>query len=837
MNTPSIPQQGLTGVEAAARLAAEGYNELLLVRRRSAPIIALEVIREPMFALLLGAGVLYALIGDLGEALVLLLFATISISIAVVQSGRSERVLEALRDLASPRALVIRDGLRQRIPGREVVTGDLLVLDEGDRIPADARLISGTDLHVAEAILTGESVPVRKQCGEDSAMLYSGTLIVRGNGLAVVEATGNRTEIGKLGRTMQAIEPEVPQLQRQTRRLVLSSAIAGALVSILAVILYGVTRGDWIEALLGGIALAMSMLPEEFPLVLTVFMVMGAWRLSRSQVLTRRATAIETLGAATVLCTDKTGTLTRNVMSVTRLVTGASSWNAGAPAQNITADVALSQLLRTAALASDPLALDPMDRAVFERISPDTARGSLELVKIHPLRRDLLAVAQVWRETGAQHGHVSAKGAPEAIARLCGMDDAARAALLAQVDVLAQQGIRVLAAARAELADADSPDDISAMQFRCVGLIGFADPLRDSVPAAVAECRSAGVRVVMITGDYPQTARAIAGNAGMDMGDCLTGAELEQLTDDQLAQRVQKVTVFARITPQQKLRIVESMKRNGEVVAMTGDGVNDAAALKAAHIGIAMGGRGTDVAREAASLVLLDDDFGSIVRAIRLGRRIYDNLQKAIGYILAVHVPIAGLALLPVLLGAPLLLTPLLIALLELVIDPTCSIVLEAEREERDVMQRPPRSNRAALVTMRRGLWCLAQGLLGLAAVATVYFHATARGLPLEQVRFAAFLALILVNVALLLANRGFASSAAAVLGRSNPALWWGLGATVAMVVGMAVWPLARGFFGIEVPDGRELALCLGAGVVVLVLLQVLKALGMGRQQGRLSPG
>jgi P-type Ca2+ transporter type 2C len=810
MNNHSIQQQGLTNTQAAERLIAEGYNELPVVHRRSALIIALEVIREPMFALLLGAGVLYMLLGDLGEALMLLLFATISISIAIVQSGRSERVLEALRDLASPRALVIRDGVRQRIAGREVVRGDLIALNEGDRVPADAMLVSGADVRMAEAILTGESVPVHKQCGgDDTAMLYSGTLLVGGSAMAVVVATGSNTEIGKLGRTMQAIRSEVPHLQQQTRRLVIGSAIAGACISVLAVLMYGLARGDWIEALLGGIALAMSMLPEEFPLVLTVFMVMGAWRLSRTQVLTRRATAIETLGSATVLCTDKTGTLTRNMMSVARLEGG-------------------DDLLRNAALASDPLALDPMDRAVFERLPPEAARGNLELVKAYPLRRELLAVTQVWHDSSAQQQVASAKGAPEAIARLCRMDAESSAAMLREVDQLAQQGIRVLAVAGAILPDAPLPDDASALTLQYRGLIGFNDPLRASVPAAVAECRSAGVRVVMITGDYPQTACAIARDAGLDASDCLSGNELEVMSAQQLAERVQSVTVFARITPQQKLRIVEALKSNGEVVAMTGDGVNDAAALKAAHIGIAMGGRGTDVAREASSLVLLDDDFGSIVRAIRLGRRIYDNLQKAIGYILAVHVPIAGLALLPVLFGAPLVLTPLLIALLELVIDPTCSIVLEAEREEQNVMQRPPRSPRAALVTLPRGIWSVSQGLLGFAAVAAVYFHATVRGLPMEQVRFAAFFTLILVNMALLLANRGFGGSAAAILGRSNPALWWGLGATVAMVLVLAAWPLARGFFRIDVPDVGELALCLGAGLAVLILLQALKARRFG---------
>jgi Ca2+-transporting ATPase len=832
----AVTAAGLTEAEAAERLAREGYNDLPAARRSSSLAIILEVSREPMFALLLGAGLLYALIGDLGEALMLLAFATISVSIAIIQRGRSERVLDALRDLTSPRALVVRAGTRRRIPGREVVRGDVLVLNEGDRVPADSVLISGTDVRVDESLLTGESVPVRKQAaeslpvpittpgGEDSSQLFSGTLLVRGSGLALVVATGPRTEIGKIGRTMQAIEAEVPRLQVQTRRLVLIFAAIGLGLSVLAVLLYGHLRGDWIEALLGGIALGMSMLPEEFPLVLTVFMVMGAWRLSRSRVLTRRAAAIETLGAATVLCTDKTGTLTRNSMTVVRLETGADSWQTGEPGSCIGRSSVLSRLLETAVLASEPHALDPMDKALFDlaALSPRAARGA-ERVRAYPLRRELLAVTHVWDEPGTERFQVTAKGAPEAIAQLCRLSAAERETTMQRVDVLARQGIRVLAVAHGTLPRTTLPEAPAELTLSFTGLVGFADPLRDSVPEAVRECRTAGIRVVMITGDYPETAQAIARAAGLEAERCLTGAMLDELSDAELADGVRGVTVFARITPQQKLRIVNALKANGEVVAMTGDGVNDAAALKAAHIGIAMGGRGTDVAREASSLVLLDDDFSSIVRAIRLGRRIYDNLRKAMGYILAIHVPIAGLALLPVLFGAPLVLTPMLIAFLEMIIDPTCSIVLEAEHAERDVMRRPPRDPRAALVSRTLGIWSVLQGLLALAFVAGVYFHAMTRDLPQEEVRLAAFLALIGANMALLFANRSFGSSLRAALGRANPSLWWGLGATATLLSVMMAWPLAREFFRIAPPDARELLLSLSVGVVLLASLQAIK--------------
>ena len=839
---PSSPESslfshGLTQREAESRLAREGYNDLPSPERHSGFAIAMEVMREPMFALLIGAAILYAVIGDLGEALVLAAFATVSVSIAMIQRGRSERVLDALRDLTSPRALVIRDGQRQRIAGRNVVRGDLLVVTEGDRVPADAILLEGGDIRVDESLLTGESVPVRKRAaadgesrpvapgGDDLPYLFSGTLILRGTGLAAVTATGVRSEIGKIGRAVGDIEQEQPRLQKQIRRLVLIFAVVGSVLSALAVVLYGIMRGDWLHALLGGIALGMSMLPEEFPLVLTVFMVMGAWRLSRSRVLTRRAATIETLGAATVLCTDKTGTLTRNSMSVVQMQSADEHWRADEPCERIAHSISLEQLLETAVLASEAQALDPMERAIHELAARAGVKvtAAKALVQAFPLRPELLAVTQVWAGGPGGAYLVASKGAPEAIARLCRMEVGETKALTEAVDRLARQGMRLLGVARGKHAGAAFPSSATDFTLQFVGLIALADPLRESVPDAVRECRSAGIRVVMITGDYPETARAIAREAGIADGLVLTGPELDRLDESALTSRIRDVTVFARITPSQKLRIVQVLKASGEVVAMTGDGVNDAPALKAAHIGIAMGGRGTDVAREASSIVLLDDDFGSIVRAIRLGRRIYDNLRKATGYILAIHVPIAGLALLPILLGWPLVLTPMLIAFLELIIDPACSIVLEAEREERDIMTRRPRDPHSPLVSASLALWSVLQGTLAFLVVAAVYVGAYLRGLPEDEVRALAFVALIGANLALIFVSRTFRASLLAAVGRPNASLGWGLGLVGGLLALMLGWPAARGFFGLGPLHLDDLLLCLIVALGLLWVLQVLK--------------
>jgi Ca2+-transporting ATPase len=835
---------GLTGAEAQSRLKAEGYNELPRAERRSLPRIVIEVMREPMFSLLIGAGIVYLLLGDSAEAALLLIFASLSVVITVVQESRSERVLEALRDLSSPRALVIRDGERRRIPGREVVRGDLIVLAEGDRVPADALLIEAVDLQVDESLLTGESAPVSKVAaaggtgfgrpgGDGLPFVFSGTLVVRGQGLAEVRATGPSTEIGQIGQALSTIEAVPPRLTKETRRLVQIFAVFGLGICAAAFILYGMWRGSWLDALLAGIALGMSMLPEEFPLVLTVFTVMGAWRISQERVLTRRAAAIETLGAATVLCSDKTGTLTENRMSIAALAADGEAMYLE-PGQVVSLPGALRHLVKCGALASAPASFDPMDKA-FQSLDEEIGRseskpaGKAELVRSYGLRPDLLAVTQIWKLPGEDGYTVAAKGAPEAVAALCRFGPEALAILPRVVARMATGGMRVLAVAEARFYGQDLPESPRDFEFTFLGLAGLADPLRPSVFAAVRECYSAGIRVIMITGDHPATALAIARKAGIAAGTVLTGDDIEAMDEAELQRRVTPVSVFARIMPVQKLRIVRALKAAGNVVAMTGDGVNDAPSLKAADIGIAMGGRGTDVAREASALVLLDDDFGSIVKAVRLGRRIYDNLRKAMGYILALHVPIAGLALLPLLTGLPLILMPIHIAFLEMIIDPVCSIVFEAEKEERDVMERPPRPVTSRLFSLGFVLWSLLQGVLALGVVAGQYLLALRLGLGEGEVRAHAFVSLVLANLGLVLVNRSFGSALGDAFGRRNPALLAVSAATALLLGGALFWEPARSLLRFEPlhPDGLAVILLFTAGLIVVA--ELLKRFWRGR--------
>ena len=836
---------GLSNEKAAARLAADGYNELPAPDRRGFARIIWEVVRQPMFALLIGGGIVYLLLGDRTEALLLLAFATLSVLITVVQESRSERVLEALRDLASPRAQVVRNGQTVQIAGREVVCGDVIVLGEGDRVAADAALLESLDLLVDESLLTGESVPVRKLAsdpqnrpptaapepipgGEDLPWTFAGTLVVRGSGKALVNRTGSRTEMGKIGRALGTIETEQPHLQKQMQWLIRDFAIVGALAGGLVVLLFGLLRGSWLEAMLGGIALGMSLLPEEFPLVMAVFMAMGAWRISRVRVLTRRASAIETLGATTVLCTDKTGTLTENLMTVVSIVNIDCRWDAKDAG---TFAGTVSKTLEAARLACPREATDPMDVAI--QVVAASHRDSSEpdsrsVVRAYGLRPDLFAVANVI--SGGPSGALTAyaKGALEAIAELCHFTAEDMSAIRAQVDALAQSGVRVLGVAKtarlAGVSPQELPDTPRGMDFEYLGLIGFADPLRANVPAAMAECRSAGIRVLMITGDYPATASAIGRQAGLDSAEVLSGDAIESMSDELLAERVKTTCIFARIRPNQKLRIVECLKANGETVAMTGDGVNDAPAIKAAHIGIAMGGRGTEVAREASSIVLLDDDFGSIVTTIRLGRRIYDNLRKAIEYIVAVHIPIAGLALLPLLLGLPLMLTPIHIAFLEMIIDPACSMVFEAEAEEDDVMRRLPRDPKSPLLLRKRILWAVVQGLIALAILAGLLIAVSRAGMSEGDMRVLLFTSLVLINMGLILVNRSFKASLVRALLQPNRPLWILLGGVSALLAMAILWPPARSLFHFGRLHWDDLLTCGAVGVSSLIVLEAIKS-------------
>lgn len=774
--------RGLTEDEAASRLASYGRNVIHEPRSRTFRDIAIGTLSEPMFLLLLAAAGLYLAIGDLAEGIFLSLGALLSLGLVIVQQVRSERALRALNALAEPQARVIRQGTARSIPSSELVPGDIVIVGEGGRVPADAVLIDGDALEVDESALTGESVPrTKRPAGEAAAFedlqpageeltssLFASTLIVRGQGVARIVRTGSTTQVGRIGVELgQAVEPPT-LVQRDVRRLIgIIGTLAVAFCVIVATV-YGVLRNDWLAGALSGLTLAISLVPEEFPMVLTIFMALGAMRLARHNVLVRRSAVIETLGATTLLCVDKTGTLTENRMSL-RYV-----WQSG-HRLDLASDEARSAepLLRLAQLASAPRPHDPMDVAVHN------ACGTLAdgiPIRSYPLRPDFLAFVQVWP---APDGGVvyAAKGAHETILPLC--EETGATLSRGAAHDLGAAGLRVLAVATARFAqDPNLPP--THVRYKLQGLLGFEDPVRSDVPDALAEARRAGIEVVMITGDFPATALATAKAAGLSAtAGVVTGSDLTRAEKVPVDARV-----FARILPDQKLKLIKAFKQAGHVTAMTGDGINDAPALAAADIGIAMGQRGTDVAREAADLILLDDRFASIVHGIALGRRIFTNLRRAMTYITAVHIPVAGLALLPIVLGLPPMLYPMHLVILELLIDPLCSVVFEGEPSEADSMRKPPRGREEKIFGRRELSLAVIQGAVLLASVFAFYAWLVSGVTDEEIARAAAFVALITGHLTLAAAERS--SSGTPIFGRSQ-LVFWSIAAGATLIVSLAL--------------------------------------------------
>jgi Ca2+-transporting ATPase len=765
--------RGLNLKEVKDRLAIYGFNELPTTSPKNIFKIASEVIKEPMFLLLISCGVLYMLIGDYREGSILLFATILILFITFYQYQKTEHALEALKKLASPRALVYRDDAIMRIPGREVVPEDILILNEGDRVAADAFIINSNNLQLDESLLTGESFIVEKSnktsANQKQDIVFSGTLVVKGSGTAKVFATGKNTSFGKIGSSLQNIPPVNTPLQAEMKKLIKNLLLIGVVISLCVVIAFYFSRGNLIKAILNGLSTSMAILPEEFPVVLTVFLAIGAWRLSKKNVLTRTPSAIETLGATTILCVDKTGTITQNRMRIALIYNGVEIIDFEKFSNNISK---IELLLNTAHLASSVNSIDPMDKAIVEvtKIFELAYTEKLNLIKGYPLSHAIPAMTNVYEKTNTDNYLVFTKGAPETIFDLCNLNKTDREKYSIVLNNMANEALRVIAVAETRIPLKELPLNQKGFNLSFKGLIAFEDPIRPEVPDAIKECFEAGIKVVMITGDFPLTAMAIAKKIGLPESEGLiSGDELATLTDLELTERIKLTHIFARVVPEQKLRIVQALKAQNEIVAMTGDGVNDAPALKAAHIGISMGNRGTDVAREASSLVLLDDNFASIVAAIRLGRKIFDNLQKAMSYILAIHMPIIGLTLLPALFSnIPLLLMPLHIVFLELIIDPVCSIAFESEVEEKGVMIRPPRNPSEKFFGTKKLVTSLFKGLLLLGMLVFIYFFSVNEGHNEQEIRAIVFTSLIIGNIFLILSSLSTTQSFIAVILERN---------------------------------------------------------------------
>ncbi|MDA8027577.1 MAG: HAD-IC family P-type ATPase [Nitrospiraceae bacterium] len=758
--------RGLDPSDARRILEEEGEN--LLPQERSQPFFRkiLSLLSEPMLFLLLGGGVLYFFLGDRSEGVILLSFVIVVLAMTYFQKRKTEQALTALAQVAAPRTTVIRGGVRMIIPVRQVVRGDLVVLSEGDRVPADLRLFEGR-LQADESILTGESLPVLKLPGSDnlpfggpgdaaSPFVFAGTMVTWGSGMAIVQATGGKTAIGGIGGALSGITPTPSLLERDSGRFIrIASLIGLALASVDFLLFRAVAHRDLLKSLLGGLALVMAILPEEIPVILTVFFALGSWRLARKNVLVKRMSAVEVLGAVTVLAVDKTGTLTENRMSLETAVVGEhvfqTSDNGSLPEE-------FHRIIEYAVLASSPQSEDPMDKAISS-FGKRFLSGTEHLhegwnpVKVYSLEPPILAMARVF-ETSEERPYLFAtKGAPESVLDLCHLPSEEVTLLNLKIESLARQGFRVLGVATGRIASPSLPDNLHQVPFSFLGLLGFRDLPRKGVREAIGECQGAGIRVIMMTGDHPETARSVARAVGIPDRNLLTGATLDSLVDPDTIS-LKEISICARLRPEQKLRLVEILKKNGDIVAMTGDGVNDAPALKAANIGISMGRKGTDVARQAASLVLMEDSFLDLVEGLRMGRRIVDNITSAIRFAVAVHIPLVGLGLLGAVYGGGLILTPVDIVLLQFVIDPSCSLLFEAEPERKGLMREPPHPPGRSPFEWGSLKAPLGQGLLitliFLLAIETFFSFGWSR----ENIRTIVFISLVLSILLLILFSR-----------------------------------------------------------------------------------
>jgi P-type Ca2+ transporter type 2C len=829
---------GLTTTQAVELQKTYGKNELAPKKKESFLHKVLEVLSEPMFLLLIIAAVIYFVLGEPRDGAIMLVFVLGIISIDVIQEWKTDKTLKALKDLSAPHIKVIRDGQEKTIDSVDLVPGDLMLISEGVKIPADGLIVKANDLCVDESSLTGEAEGVWKVTVENADAdckdywrrdyCYAGTLVTQGFATVLVEKTGSVTEYGKIGADVASAPENPTPLQNQTGKLVkLCAGIAAVHFALVSGITYlnipdHLFKDRIIESILSGITLAMAMIPEEFPVILTVFLSMGAWRLAKQHSLVCRLPSVETLGAVSVLCVDKTGTITMNQMAVRE------SWAVNDDLHN---------LVEVMGMGCETDAYDPMEKAMLAHctslnITKEHLFGG-ELVMEYPFTNETKMMGHVWKR--GDDFLVAAKGSPERILTICSLTDELRTQAENMIHSMSSRGLRVIAVADMKTADGGAiPVTLPDCQLELCGLIGLADPPRESVKEDIKQCVKAGIRVVMITGDNGITASSIAKQIGMPNSDkVITGDELTLMTDDEIRERVQGVSIFSRVVPEHKMRIVKAFKDNGEVVAMTGDGVNDAPALKYADIGIAMGKRGSEVSREAADLILLDDNFTTIVHTIRDGRRIFDNIRKAVGYVFTIHIPIALASLLAPLLGidpALLMLLPLHVVLLELVIDPTCSIVLERQPAEKDIMDRAPRNRNDNLLNVKILTKSILQGLVIFAASFGVYYAFLMNSGDAALARTMGLAVILLSNVLLVQVNSSnieFAFQSFKHLSKDKVMWVVTLGTIVGLLV-MFYTPL-NSFLKLAPLSLGQLLLAIGIAIIAVMwyeLVKIVKLLG-----------
>jgi len=783
------------------------------------------LVKEPMLILLLVAASIYFISGDVGDGLFMAFAIVLVAAISLYQDSRSRNALEKLKNFTQAKCKVIRNGNTEEINSEDLVLGDSLIVEEGTAIAADGAIVHSNDFSVNESILTGESMSVSKDKDSEDHFVYKGTTVASGLAIVTITAIGNETKLGKIGKSLESIEEEKTPLELQINNFVKKMVLAGAVVFVVVWAINYFQSHQLLDSLLKSLTLAMSILPEEIPVAFTTFMALGAWRLMKLGIVVKQMKTVETLGSATVICTDKTGTITENKMGLAKLFL-LDSQNI-TDAEHISND-AEKALLRLAMWASEPIPFDPMEIVLhdaYAKTHHKDERKHYKMIHEYPLDGKPPMMTHLF-EDKAGHRIIATKGAPEALMNVCNLSAEEKTQIEAAIDGLAVDGYRLLAVAEADFAGNNFPATQQEFQFQFKGMVAFYDPPKKNIKAVLKHFYKAGIKVKIVTGDNAATTTAIAKQIGFKGYEkSITGEELMQLSEEALSATVLDTQLFTRMFPDAKLKIIEALKAQQEIVAMTGDGVNDGPALKAAHIGIAMGKKGTEIAKQAASLILVNDDFSKMVDAVAMGRKIYTNLKKAIQYIISIHIPIILTVFIPLVLGwiYPNIFTPVHIIFLELIMGPTCSIIYENEPMEANTMKQPPRPFTTTFFNWKELATSIIQGLFITAGTLSAYQYAVYQGFPESTTRTMVFTVLVAANVFLTLVNRSFYYSILTTLKYKNNLVPLIIGVTIAITALLLYVPPFARFFLFTPLDGYQIATCIGIGFISVIWYELIK--------------
>lgn len=817
--------KGLNENQVKQSVEKYGYNDLKTKRNNGTWRLLINIVKEPMLILLIMISVIYLVVGNYAEAYFMFAAVIFVSGISFYQDSRSRNAMQALEKLNEPLSKVIRDGQIVAIKTHEIAVGDLCLTEEGQIINADGRIVHSNDFSVNESSLTGESLSVFKDVDSTDNKVYSGTITVSGLAVFEVQEIGEQTKLGKIGRSIASINEEKSPLQVQIERFVKKMALVGLVVFLLVCLANYFQTKSFVDSLLNGLTLAMSILPEEIPVAFTTFMALGAWRLMRDGVIIKKSSIVETLGSTTVICTDKTGTITENTMHLVAVYSETGQLTANEQDYHMPE---IASVIQTAMWASEPVPFDPMEKELhrlYEETEKNDRRALFELFHEYPLEGKPPMMTHLFRNNKGER-IIAAKGAPEAILEVSRLADEKKESLRVLVDQFGQKGYRVLGVASATYGSDEFPEKQQDFPFDFVGFVVFYDPPKKGIEKVFQQIYEAGIKVKMITGDNSNTAGSIAAQAGIKNASAhIEGKELILLSEEQLDKKVQQITLFARMYPEAKLAVVKSLKRRGEVVAMLGDGVNDAPALKAAHIGVAMGHKGTEIAKAAAAVVLIEDDFSKLVLAIEAGRRIYANIKKAIQYIISIHIPIILTVSLPLFLGwvYPQIFTPIHVIFLELVMGPTCSIVYENEPMEKNAMQRKPRPISETFLNWKELMISVVQGLVITAGVLFIYQYTVRQGGDEKTVRSMVFTTLIFANILLSFINRSFYYYIYETIMYKNRLIYYITGITLLFMFMMLYVKPVSDFFSMTDLGFKQLLFCLLVAAVSTLWMDLYK--------------